>query len=75
MVSDVTTRLVTIHTKCPVCGVSDDIKIPQQGFEDYFGKGMHIQKALPDLTADQREKIITGTCDSCWKEMFKDIEE
>ena len=66
MISDRSTRLVTIHTKCTFCGIGDDVKVSQKGFENYFGKGMLIQKAFPDLTDDQREKILNGTCADCW---------
>lgn len=74
MISDRSTRLVTIHTRCSFCNKDADVKINQIGFENYFGKGMLIQKAFPDLTADQREQIRTGTCAECWNKYMADHE-
>lgn len=37
--------------------------------------GKYIQDAMPYLSADERELLISGTCGECWKEMFGDCEE
>ena len=37
------------------------------------GQGF-IQDLLPYLSADNRELIISNTCDSCWKEMWSESE-
>ena len=37
--------------------------------------GELIQDALPNLTADQRELLISGTCDDCWKTMFGTVDD
>jgi hypothetical protein len=29
-----------------------------------------IQNALPSLTSDEREALMTGMCPSCWEKMF-----
>ena len=34
--------------------------------------GYKIQDAMPDLTPGQRELIISGTCEKCFDEMFKE---
>ena len=33
-------------------------------------RGELIQEALPELSADQRELLISGTCPKCWDELF-----
>ena len=33
-------------------------------------EGKHIQHAMPYLSADQRELLISGTCGDCCDEMF-----
>ena len=35
---------------------------------------MHIQKALPNNTAEEREMLITGICSKCWDELFSEDE-
>ena len=37
--------------------------------------GMHIQVALPNLTAGERELLITGIPEAMWDDMFKEEEE
>ena len=32
--------------------------------------GRLIQDALPELSDDQRELMISGTCGDCWDKMF-----
>lgn len=34
--------------------------------------GKHIQEALPNLTAAQRELLITGIPESMWDDMFSE---
>lgn len=33
--------------------------------------GTLIQRAMPNLSADQRELLISHTCGKCWDRMFK----
>ena len=43
---------------------------------DAWQNGELIQNALPELSADQRELLISGTCGKCWDKMFlKDFED
>jgi hypothetical protein len=37
--------------------------------------GVLIQRAFPNMTADQREMLITGTHPECWETMFADDKE
>jgi len=37
--------------------------------------GALIQEALPYLSASERELLISGTCDDCWKEIFGEDED
>jgi len=34
--------------------------------------GELIQKAFPELSADDRELLLTGICSKCWNEIFGD---
>lgn len=56
--------------QCKNCGIvyqiiadSDDVQQWQDG-EGY------IQDLLSYLSAAEREMMISGICDNCWKEMF-----
>lgn len=37
--------------------------------------GVHVQQAFPELSDDERELLISGTCGACWEEMFPEEEE
>lgn len=37
--------------------------------------GALIQNAMPDISEDLRELLISGTCGQCFDEMFRDDEE
>lgn len=53
-----------------------ELDITQQQIDNYTN-GMHIHKAFPNLSADQREFILTGCTKEEWDEMFppEDIDD
>ena len=59
---------------CHSCHVEWFLDVPVQGLADWKS-GELIQNALPELDADQRELLISGTCPTCWNEMFPPEEE
>lgn len=60
---------ITITTpKCMICGRTATLEVNASGYLDWKC-GMLIQKALPQLTAGQRELLITGTHEECFKRM------
>jgi hypothetical protein len=67
----------TITAKC-VCRICNNPKeipdVPVAGLKAWED-GELIQDALPNLTADQRELLISGTCDDCWKTMFGTVDD
>lgn len=60
-------------TRCPMCKQTAEIPLPADGLYEYR-KGAHVQKAFPDMNADDRERLISGTCPSCWNKMFGEEE-
>ena len=58
-----------IITKCPICKKVYPVHLTrEQGlrYGDYrAGKG-HIQDLLPDLSADDRERLLSGICPECY---------
>jgi hypothetical protein len=54
-----------VITRCPFCGVTQKVVAPTAGLNAWRG-GELIQKALPSLTADEREALMTGICNSCF---------
>ena len=55
--------------KCVHCGTGYQIAAPAAGLLAWQ-QGELIQNALPELSADDRELLISHTCPKCWVEMF-----
>lgn len=62
--------LVNVVVMCRSCGEVHVIQdILYERYKDWK-YGELIQTALPGLTADQRELLISQTCPACWAKMF-----
>ena len=60
-----------VVVNCPFCKKTAQIEVVAEEFEDWQA-GELIQNAMPNLDADSREQLISGTCPKCWDEMFGD---
>lgn len=63
-----------IVVPCRLCNTLYHVVVDIDGYNQWKN-GMVIQKALPNLSAGDRELLISQTCNTCWKEMFKDDED
>ena len=62
--------LVTIEcVPCVVCGERGRVDVRRDGFL-LFQAGVNVQEALPELDADQRELLISGTHAHCWASIY-----
>lgn len=68
------TTLVVPTAKCVHCGEAGSITVDAKGYEEWKA-GAFIQNALPELSADEREQLLTGTHGSCFDIMFPEEEE
>lgn len=62
-----------ITTTCPKCKNRQDIRVNKEGYHKWQD-GMLIQKALPELSSNESEALITGICSTCWDELFSEKE-
>jgi hypothetical protein len=60
---------VIIPTRCPKCRKSSAVKVDSKGYEAWRG-GELIGRALPNLSAEDREKLMTGYDTKCWDTLF-----
>ena len=58
----------TISRTCPQCGETVTMSVPTAGLEAW-NTGTLIQDALPDLTASEREILLTGIDAECWEKL------
>ena len=60
----------------PVSGITRSLEIPcTEEQMAAYKDGALIQIAFPDLTADQREFILTGITEEEWDELFKETDD
>ena len=64
----------THMVECCMCLETFSIVVSAEGYAEWQG-GELIQEALPELSAGERELLISGTCDPCWDELVGDFEE
>lgn len=73
--------ILTIGRLCPMCEEYHTVDINKDQFENwlrwYFAEPgyEHIQDALPELSAKDREVFITGIDDECFQSMYDSIDE
>lgn len=56
---------------CPFCNKPPEeyvVKIEQL---NKYSEGALIQDAFPELSAVERERLISGTCGECWDKYMK----
>lgn len=70
--SDVISKVVT--APCPFCGVIEMVDVPTDGFR-LWQQGALIQNAMPELSIEVRELLISGTHLSCWDENMPDDDD
>lgn len=58
---------------CRVCKNILCLSVDEKGF-DSWQNGKTIQNALPELSAEDRELLISKTCEKCWNQLFEDDE-
>lgn len=55
-----------VTPRCSYCGKHDSITLTDEQFNRYVGDA-HIQESLSDLSNAERELLITGIHEDCWK--------
>lgn len=68
-------NLTILNCKCRMCKKNYALKVKKDDYTDYISNGKLIQLAFPYLSAGERELIISGICDKCFIDMFKDDNE
>lgn len=57
--------------RCCRCGELKTFTVPVKGFDNYmFNRHINIQDAMPGVSPENREMIISQICPKCWNEMF-----
>lgn len=62
-------KTITVKMNCVFCGRSHSVSAPSKGYHAWQG-GELIQRALPQLSATEREQLISGICPKCQEKIF-----
>lgn len=62
-----------LAVRCLSCDEVTELEVSEAGFRAWK-KGQLIQLALPELSAAERELLISETCGPCFDNLFEDEE-
>lgn len=57
-----------VQVPCIHCGLLWDVPCTDEQYKEWLG-GKLIQKAMPDVSREARELLISGTCPACWSKI------
>ena len=71
-------KMIKVARRCPFCGKEYTVEVPEKGFLDWFfdwceGSAL-IQNAMPNVSAEVRESLISGICEECQNKFFGDCD-
>ena len=72
LIKEIADAKTTINKVCPLCKKTNSVTVNTEDYEKWRA-GQLIQRAFPYLKPDEREILQSGTCPTCWDELFKDI--
>lgn len=67
-------KKVEIICQCPFCGTISRVSVYAYQYALYL-QGDLAQNVFPQLSATDREKIISGLCDKCQNDVFGEGED
>ena len=62
--------LIELAVTCPFCSKWSKVRITKEKFERYAEGKEKVQDIFPELSADDREILISGICLDCQKKVF-----
>ena len=62
--------MLDLEIVCPICGEVQYVRVNKEAYNKWKNKEGLIQDLMPELTPEQRELLISGTCGACWDTMF-----
>ena len=65
----------TVITNCRCCKSVREVTVPSDGYHRWQMREALIQDALPEVSADDREFLISQTCPDCWTALFQGEED
>ena len=66
-----TNEIVSLSPVCVKCGTEHHIIVKAKALREYK-HGPLIQRAFPNMSADDREILTSGMCGECFDQMFEE---
>ena len=66
---------ITLIVTCPHCEKEERMRVPSEGAHRWHFKGELIQHAFPEMSKQDRERLVSGVCGPCWEELERFAEE
>lgn len=64
------TQTVIVEATCARCGTKRTVIVPAAGYKLWTSGQARIQDALPMLSADEHELLMSHICSSCFDKLF-----
>lgn len=71
-------KTITIQVQCEHCGREFHLEVVEKDLKEFVqppSERRLIQDIFPYLTHQERELLISHTCNECWNKMFGGVEE
>lgn len=69
-----TTTPIEISATCGICRLEFRLTVDRDRYSRWKNGEGHIQHMLPELSEDDRELLVSGTCGRCFDAMFAESE-
>ena len=56
----------TVLVPCRWCGKRETFRVNLENFRKWTDQHELIQNAMPELSVDKREMLVSNTCSTCW---------
>jgi len=73
MITTATKEKVT--ASCRMCGKAETFEVFSENLRAWQQREMLAQDAFPEIPAATVELMISGTCGTCWTEMFGPMDD
>lgn len=64
-----------LTVSCRMCSKTETLEVCSDNLRAWQQREMLAQDAFPNLPAAKIELMISGTCGTCWKEMFEPMDD
>ena len=71
----IATNNQAIDVQCDHCGITYSMLVDKDDIMDWILDKGYIQELMPYLSASERELLISGTCNNCWKMLYGETAE